>query len=248
MPFTLAHPAAVLPLRRMGLPMSALVAGSMLPDVPVFFGHGVSYEVTHSWLGVFVVVPILTLLVLPIWFTQLRDPLVDVLPDALRQRLPPTARLTRHQWSLVFPAAVLGVATHVAWDTFTHSRRWGTRQVEWLHTQHAGLLGFNWAQYVSGIVGLLVTLGALGVWFSRQPQVPRPRLVPQLGTSALWGAVLLSILPAGAAFAHSIPHGFHAVAFNSVVIGMVSLTAALIALCVAWQIVVRRADLSVDSR
>lgn len=36
MPVTIAHPAAVLPLRGLGLPLSAMVIGSMAPDLPVF--------------------------------------------------------------------------------------------------------------------------------------------------------------------------------------------------------------------
>jgi hypothetical protein len=36
MPFTLSHPAAVLPLAGTGFPVAALVAGSMAPDVPMF--------------------------------------------------------------------------------------------------------------------------------------------------------------------------------------------------------------------
>mgnify|MGYP003438723927 CR=1 FL=1 len=40
MPFTLAHPAILLPLapaaRRFGVPFAALAAGSMAPDVPLF--------------------------------------------------------------------------------------------------------------------------------------------------------------------------------------------------------------------
>ena len=247
MPFTLAHPAAVLPLRRMGLPMSALVAGSMLPDVPVFFGHGLPYELTHSWLGVFLVVPVLTAVALALWFSQLRDPLVDVLPDALRERLIRSARLTRRAWTLVFPAAVIGAATHVAWDLFTHSRRWGTRQVEWLHSQHFGLIGFTWAQYISGVVGLVVVVFALVRWFSRQPRIPRPRSVPQLGTGALAAAILVASIPAFAALVAAIPRGFHAVAFNSVVTGMVSLSASLIVLCAVWHVFVRRADATVKS-
>jgi hypothetical protein len=38
-PLTLSHPAAALPLRRLGLPTAALVAGSMAPDVPLFHGR-----------------------------------------------------------------------------------------------------------------------------------------------------------------------------------------------------------------
>ena len=36
MPFTGSHPAAVLPLLRTSLPGSALVAGSLAPDVPFY--------------------------------------------------------------------------------------------------------------------------------------------------------------------------------------------------------------------
>ncbi|MGL5827080.1 MAG: DUF4184 family protein [Nocardioides sp.] len=43
MPFTRAHPAAVLPFRRSRLPMAALVAGSLVPRTSVsvsFSGWG----------------------------------------------------------------------------------------------------------------------------------------------------------------------------------------------------------------
>ena len=36
MPITFAHPAAVLPLARTGLPLTALAIGSMVPDLPMF--------------------------------------------------------------------------------------------------------------------------------------------------------------------------------------------------------------------
>ena len=52
---TLAHPVAVLPLRRFGLPMAALVIGSMVPDVPLFMGWSSGYQVSHSYTGVFTV-------------------------------------------------------------------------------------------------------------------------------------------------------------------------------------------------
>lgn len=55
MPLTLAHPAAVLPLRRCGLPMAALVIGSMMPDVPLFMRWSSGYQVSHSYTGVFTV-------------------------------------------------------------------------------------------------------------------------------------------------------------------------------------------------
>ena len=37
MPFTVSHAAAVLPLQRLGLPLTALMIGSMAPDFGYFF-------------------------------------------------------------------------------------------------------------------------------------------------------------------------------------------------------------------
>src|SRR5581483_12465816 len=49
-PFTLAHPAAVLPLRRRGLVFSALVVGSMAPDFEYFFG--LKRPISHTMPGI----------------------------------------------------------------------------------------------------------------------------------------------------------------------------------------------------
>jgi len=53
LPFTLAHPAAVLPLRRTGLVFSALVVGSMAPDFPYFLSVSDAIRWGHSTRGVF---------------------------------------------------------------------------------------------------------------------------------------------------------------------------------------------------
>ncbi|MFE3273804.1 DUF4184 family protein [Nocardia sp. NPDC059239] len=49
MPFTLAHPAAVLPIRRV-LWFPGLVAGSIAPDIPYYLRIGVDGELTHAGL------------------------------------------------------------------------------------------------------------------------------------------------------------------------------------------------------
>ena len=50
MPFTGSHPAAVLPLMRWGLMPSALVIGSMVPDLPYFLPVP-DLGNTHSLIG-----------------------------------------------------------------------------------------------------------------------------------------------------------------------------------------------------
>src|SRR6267142_2803077 len=54
MPFTLAHPAVVLPLRRFSprvLSFPALVVGSITPDVGYCFGRLNVEEFSHSFVG-----------------------------------------------------------------------------------------------------------------------------------------------------------------------------------------------------
>src|SRR5512146_1128443 len=78
MPFTLAHPAAVLPLRRLPLMRSVpLVVGAMAPDAPYFLPWRIAKhipEVTHTFLGMFTLdLPIGAVLLLFFWL--LRAPL-----------------------------------------------------------------------------------------------------------------------------------------------------------------------------
>jgi uncharacterized protein DUF4184 len=51
MPFTVSHPAAVLPVLRW-LPPSAVVVGSLVPDIPLCVRPPVGYHTTHSLAGV----------------------------------------------------------------------------------------------------------------------------------------------------------------------------------------------------
>ena len=186
MPFTLAHPAAVLLLRRTPLPVAAMVAGAMSPDVPVFLNaYGRPYHFTHSAPGIVTVDLALGLIAVALWFSFLRDPIVDVLPAAVRERLDARARYDSGHWLRAAPAVVAGSITHVVWDLFTHHDRWGVRHIAWLHEQHGSLQGFKWAQYTSSVVGLTVcTLWAVSTVRSR-PARPHPVLVPVIGVRAL---------------------------------------------------------------
>jgi hypothetical protein len=65
-----------------------------------------------------------TLVLLFAWNELFRDALVDLAPRAVRMRLPARRRLSLRQWLLAPAAAVLGSATHVVWDSFTHPGRW----------------------------------------------------------------------------------------------------------------------------
>jgi hypothetical protein len=246
MPLTLSHPAAVLPLRRLGLPMTSMVIGSMVLDIPLYLGSRRGYDIAHSPLGVPTVDIVGALVVLAIWFAGLRDPLVDLAPSAIRNRLAPRARLTRRQWLLAPVGALIGAITHVAWDSFTHYDRWGSDHVVWLQQDHLGLAGLKWAQYTSGVLGLAV-VGWFAIAHLRSlPVLDVPRPARVLTPMALAAVFILAGLTGLAAVGWQASAGLHAMAFYGVVCSIIVFVVAGGLVCVAWQLARRRRAAPVD--
>lgn len=206
MPFTLSHAAAVLPgIRRNGtargpLLASALVAGSFAPDMTYYADTAVPGamefgRVTHAWWGVLTVDVLITGAVVALWLL-LREPLVALVPRAAQGRVYAFVRGERRTWRAVDGAwfvvsAVLGAATHVVWDAFTHHGRWGTRLVPVLGEQAGGFGVFQIVQYGSSAVALTVL-----AWFTvsglrRAGAPPAPSCVPVLVRRDRWCAGLL---------------------------------------------------------
>ena len=134
MPFTGSHPAAVLPFVRTALPTSALVAGSMAPDVPVFWHTGPRYGQTHTVTGVLTIDALLGGLLLLVWHVVLAAPARAAAPAALRARLPSRKRAFP-DLALGYLALVVGGFTHIGWDEFTHRDRAAVRRIGWLHQE-----------------------------------------------------------------------------------------------------------------
>ncbi|MFF9646500.1 DUF4184 family protein [Kitasatospora aureofaciens] len=217
MPFTLSHPAAVLPLLRAAgergpLVASALVAGSMAPDVPFFadsllpglYGRG---GLTHAWWAVPTLDVAIAGALVAGWHGLLRAPLVGLLPErwaggaeALTARRPGGAgagvRGVDAAWFLV--SAAVGAATHVGWDAFTHGGRLGVRLLPVLDRKVAGVPVYDALQYGSSALAL----AAMGGWAARavraaQPVRPAVRLAPRtrrLATAALGAATAAGVL------------------------------------------------------
>lgn len=165
----------MLPLHRLGLPLSALVVGAVAPDAPVYLPVGVSYQTTHSAGGLAVDV-VIGLAVLGLWFVLLRDALVDLTP-ALRRRVPARARLGRRAWLLAPLALAVGSATHVLWDSCTHDWGFVVQEVAVLREEYGPIPLYRWLQHGSTVVGSVV-VASYGVRrLRRLPVVARPPAV-----------------------------------------------------------------------
>ncbi len=202
MPFTGSHPAAVLPLLRTGLPASALVAGSLAPDLPYYLPVDLGVR-THTALAVVTTDVLLGALLWVLWHGLLARPARDRAPGGLLARLPAGAapglrrRLdTPGRIARVGVALAAGAATHVLWDEFTHPGRWGAQHVPALARTWAGVPGHAWAQELSGVLGGLLLLAWLARWWRRTPapasSPSRPRWwlpwVVLAGTAVVVGA------------------------------------------------------------
>ena len=86
MPFTGSHPAAVLPLLRTSLPASALVAGSIAPDVPFYLPVGLPWA-THTALAVVTVDLLVAALAWALWHALLAPAALSAAPAGVRGRL-----------------------------------------------------------------------------------------------------------------------------------------------------------------
>ncbi|MFI6498793.1 DUF4184 family protein [Nonomuraea typhae] len=160
MPFTPAHVAAVLPLissarLRPVFDPWALAIGAMVPDLPIFLPFLPTYADWHSVPGI-LTLDLLSVVVLVYLFHGLfREPLIALLPPALSGRaatLKPSLRLP----PIVF-GALLGSATHVFWDSFTHSYSVDVWGWTFFDERVLGVISvFRLLQYLSSIAGLAV--------------------------------------------------------------------------------------------
>lgn len=186
MPFTPSHAVVALPFVRTPLVPAAIAVGAMTPDLPIFLrGVGLRYSITHSWAWLPVTM-VIALGLLLVWRCVLRPAARDLLPTVLAERLPGqwdagALASARETFALHRPGAAagkisltsilllvvslgLGVASHIAWDLFTHIDRWGLLALPALAENWGPLAGYKWLQYGSTVIGLLI-IGVWGLWW-----------------------------------------------------------------------------------
>lgn len=219
MPFTPSHAVVALPFVRAGavgassgIP-AAIAVGAMTPDLPLFVrGTPLDYGWTHdiAWSPVTALVALVLLFV---WRCALRPAVGELSPRWLARRLPgewdasaaAAARETvaprswrrlraRRLFPAVLAAALLfGIATHIAWDLFTHEGRAGMPALDALW---GPLPGYRWLQHGSSVAGMVILAVWAILWLRRADAAERvPRLLSAWVRIAWWLAlpVLLAL-------------------------------------------------------
>jgi len=185
MPFTPSHAVVALPFLRTPLVPAAIAIGAMTPDLPLFLrGFGVTYAFTHTYANI-VWTMVIALGLFLLWRVVLRPVAPELAPQWLARRLPdewnmPAAdalndalgigrRWTRALW--LGASLLIGVASHILWDAFTHEDRLGLQLLPVLEEQWGPLRGYKWLQHGSSLVGLVI----IGVWAVLWLRRARPR-------------------------------------------------------------------------
>jgi hypothetical protein len=200
MPFTLAHPAAILPLRGMRyLRTAPLIIGAMAPDLPYFLPSNLERHMpeTHEFTASYGADLALGYLMLLVIFV-LRRPLTALLAPRARwlclNALAPF-RTQWRAWALAAPAILIGVWSHLLWDSCTHTDGWVVRRVSALSAPvtFAGYTGpvCHLLQYLSSGLGLII----VAVWFWRLPAPARPPVADGAARSAV-GPILALVATA----------------------------------------------------
>lgn len=182
MPFTFAHPLAVLPfLKKRFFSATGLIAGSIAPDFESFLRMRSFSEHSHTLGGVFYFDLPFGFLLAWLFHKIIKDVLVENSPSFVQQRLVTLRQVDfasyLHQNFLIFTYSVIvGSATHILWDSFTHGGAFMSSLVPFINETVVPFRGARYPmwytlQHISSTIGLLAVI----VYFLKQkPQACSP--------------------------------------------------------------------------
>jgi Domain of unknown function (DUF4184) len=173
MPLTFSHPALVLPAKYLPakwVSMTGLIVGSVTPDFEYFIRMKVESYFSHTWTGMFWFDFPLALLLTFIYHFIVRNSFISNLPVFLRSRLSPYLHFNwmnyfKHHFFQVCICILIGIASHIFWDGFTHPHGDFVKIIPFLKesTTISGTHFTNYTllQYISTIVGGIIVFYAV---------------------------------------------------------------------------------------
>lgn len=176
MPFTPTHTLAAVPFAWwLSGPavFSSMVIGCMVPDWPLYVPFGPSYALTHSAAGIVIACLPIGLALSVFFQVALKRPLSELLPAYFQARLTSYVenpqKLSPRVLLTMSGAVLLGAASHVLWDAFTHRGMWGVATFPALNEVlfaigDARFRTYMVLQHGSTIVGFPLFLILFGHW------------------------------------------------------------------------------------
>ncbi|MEP7265146.1 MAG: DUF4184 family protein [Bacteroidota bacterium] len=137
MPFTPAHIAVVIPFRkwfRNPVYFTALVIGSIVPDMEYFLRFNPASGFSHTIRGIFMFDIPLTLLLLWLWNIYIRKSVINYFPFYRFSNTGSDSTSSKNikNYLLIILCAFLGIITHLLWDGFTHGKGYFVQRISFL--------------------------------------------------------------------------------------------------------------------
>jgi len=221
MPFTISHPAIVLPLKRIWprwFSLTGLIAGAMAPDLIYFLMLITTHRgVSHSWTGLFIFCLPAGIAFSFVFRCLFKYHFILNLPRPLDRFLSGLAeskfRVAGRRGLLVLAYSVLiGALSHFFWDSITHEHGEITRRIPLL-LKKLVILGITVPNYRI-VQHLSTALGALAIlmYVLKSNLVPAPlsnRPVRKPGEKLIFWIVGGSVALAFASLAVWLYHGYN---------------------------------------
>ena len=150
--------------------MTGLIVGSVTPDFEYFLRMRVESVYSHTWLGMFWFDLPLSLALAFIYHSIIRNSFICNSPLFLKRRL---SRYMNFNWTeyfwnniiKVFICLLVGIATHIFWDAFTHPRGEFVKMIpllkESVSFSGVHIPGYRLLQYASTVIGGLIVFYAV---------------------------------------------------------------------------------------
>lgn len=182
MPWTFAHPAAVLPLRRFcprWLNWPALVIGSLVPDLGYYL-HALDLSRLMHRFPDGLAACVLAGLILLVPFYALRRPMCQLLPQPHRGALlaliaarPAFSFLSLAALMSMMLSLAIGAVTHMAWDGLTHRGGWAVMRALALQEPlfflwGTGVPAYQALQHLSTLIGVVALAWVYARWLKRE--------------------------------------------------------------------------------
>jgi len=168
MPFTIAHPALIIPLTKSGkFSVTALIIGSMVPDFEFFFQLREVENIGHKWYGIIVFNIPVALISCYIFHNLMRNLLIENLPYFVYKRCSNYLSFNWNRFAAKKPITVvlslfIGIVSHLAWDGFTHQDGLFVTQIP-AFSKSIGWQSFEapfyfWLQILCSLLGLVYVM------------------------------------------------------------------------------------------
>jgi hypothetical protein len=215
--------------------------GSIAPDMPMLLPYPAVVHFAHTPVGLITIDLVIGVIGFVLWQALFGPAIVAVSPEGLRARLPDRspAGLAFHCEDLgrigrVGAALLLGAATHLVWDSFTHDWMWGPQHVQWLALRHGPWMGWEWVQHISDVAGVAILMAWAMVWWRA---APRRTVTGGLALPIRVLAWLVVLGPSAVGFLYWLSGGFVYLAFTrGAALGVIG----LVSWAVAWRLFLRR--------